>query len=90
MLAPTFATALGLAYAVFIDKSRGEQYYKTLVFMPMAISFVSVGIIWRFVYDYRAGPEQIGLLNAIVVAFGGDPVQWLQTSRSTPSCCSSS
>ncbi|MCK6067362.1 MULTISPECIES: carbohydrate ABC transporter permease [Microbacterium] len=80
LLVPTFATALGLAYAVFIDKSRGEKIYKALVFMPMAISFVGAGIIWRFVYEYRsAGREQIGLLNAFAVAFGGEPVQWLQT-----------
>jgi len=80
LLVPTLSTALGLAYAVFIDRSRGEKYYKALVFMPMAISFVGAGIIWRFVYEYKSeGREQIGLLNAIVVAFGGAPVQWLQT-----------
>ncbi|WP_322411509.1 sugar ABC transporter permease [Microbacterium invictum] len=80
LFVPTLATALGLAYAVFIDKSRGERYYKALVFMPMAISFVGAGIIWRFVYEYRAGErEQIGLLNAIVTGLGGEPVQWLQT-----------
>jgi alpha-glucoside transport system permease protein len=80
LLVPTFSTALGLAYAVWIDKSRGERYYKALVFMPMAISFVGAGIIWRFVYEYRSGErEQIGLLNALVVAFGGDPVQWMQS-----------
>ncbi|WP_194410759.1 carbohydrate ABC transporter permease [Microbacterium cremeum] len=80
LLVPTFSTALGLAYAVWIDKSRGEKYYKALVFMPMAISFVGAGIIWRFVYEYRsAGRDQIGLLNAFVVAFGGEPVQWMQT-----------
>ncbi|MDF2575466.1 MAG: transporter permease [Agromyces sp.] len=79
-LVPTIATAVGLAYAVFIDKSRGERYYKAILFMPMAISFVGAGIIWKFVYEYRSGDrEQIGLLNAIVTAFGGDPVQWLQT-----------
>ncbi|WP_353808681.1 carbohydrate ABC transporter permease [Agromyces sp. SYSU T00194] len=80
LLVPTFATVVGLAYAIFIDRSRGERYFKALVFMPMAISFVGAGIIWRFVYEYRSGDrEQIGLLNAIVVAFGGEPVQWLQT-----------
>ncbi len=79
-LVPTLSTALGLLYAVFIDKSRGERIYKALVFMPMAISFVGAGIIWKFVYEYKsAGREQIGLLNALGVAFGGDPVQWLQT-----------
>ncbi|MBG6237191.1 alpha-glucoside transport system permease protein [Mycetocola sp. CAN_C7] len=81
LLVPTISTAVGLAYAVFIDKSKGEKIYKVLVFMPMAISMVGAGIIWKFVYDYRqAGSEQIGLLNQIVVWFGGEPVQWLQTS----------
>jgi alpha-glucoside transport system permease protein len=44
--------------------------------MPMAISFVGAGIIWKFIYDNRQG-EQVGLLNAIVTAFGGQPVSWL-------------
>lgn len=77
---PTISTAVGLAYAVFIDKARGEKIFKALVFMPMAISFVGAGIIWRFLYDYRgADREQIGLLNQIVIWFGGEPVKWLQT-----------
>lgn len=79
ILVPLLSTAIGLAYAVFIDKARGERVYKSLVFMPMAISFVGAGVIWRFVYEYR-GPaqEQIGLLNAIVTGLGGEPVRWLQ------------
>jgi alpha-glucoside transport system permease protein len=76
LLAPTFATAIGLAYAVFIDRAKGEKALKILIFMPFAISFVGAGIIWKFVYDFRQG-DQIGLLNAIVTAFGGDPVSWL-------------
>ena len=49
--------------------------------MPMAISFVGAGIIWKFVYDFKSqGRDQIGLLNAVVVAFGGEPVQWLQSA----------
>ncbi|HEY9423694.1 MAG TPA: sugar ABC transporter permease, partial [Microterricola sp.] len=54
----------------------GDRFLKILVFIPFAIAPVSISLIWRFVYDYRQG-EQIGLLNAIVVAFGGDPVRWL-------------
>ncbi|MBO9625480.1 MAG: sugar ABC transporter permease [Microbacterium sp.] len=78
LLVPTVSTLVGLAYAVFIDRTRGEKIYKVLVFMPMAISFVGAGIIWRFMYEYR-GPEfkQIGLLNQILVWFGGTPQQWL-------------
>jgi len=81
VLVPLASTSIGLAYAVFIDKSRGEKFFKALVFMPMAISFVGAGIIWKFVYDYRSqGRDQIGLLNAIVVQFGGEPVLWLQSA----------
>ncbi len=76
LLAPTVSVVIGLAYAVFIDRARGEKFLKVLVFMPVAISFVGAGIIWKFMYDARQG-DQIGLLNAIVTAFGGDPVQWL-------------
>ncbi|GGD83874.1 carbohydrate ABC transporter permease [Microbacterium murale] len=78
LVVPTVSTIVGLAYAVFIDRTRGEKVYKVLVFMPMAISFVGAGIIWRFMYEYR-GPqyEQIGLLNQILVWFGGEPQQFL-------------
>ncbi|MEW2013060.1 MULTISPECIES: carbohydrate ABC transporter permease [Microbacterium] len=76
LLAPTISVVIGLAYAVFIDRARGEKILKVLVFMPVAISFVGAGIIWKFMYDARQG-DQVGLLNAIVTAFGGDPVQWL-------------
>ncbi len=78
-LAPTFATAIGLAYAVFIDRAAGERFLKVLIFMPFAISFVGAGIIWKFVYDFRQG-DQIGILNAIVTALGGDPVSWLSAT----------
>ncbi|RWZ68417.1 sugar ABC transporter permease [Labedella populi] len=78
LIAPVVSTIAGLAYAVFIDKSRGEKYFKILVFMPMAISFVGASIIWRFVYTARpADQQQIGLLNQIVVWFGGQPVTFL-------------
>ncbi|MBG6213957.1 MAG: sugar ABC transporter permease [Cryobacterium sp.] len=81
LIVPTISTIAGLAYAVFIDKSRGEKYFKILVFMPMAISLVGASIIWRFVYTARpADQEQIGLLNQLVVMFGGQPVDFLSVS----------
>ncbi|GMA29270.1 carbohydrate ABC transporter permease [Arenivirga flava] len=81
VLVPTLSTAIGLAYAVFIDKSHGEKILKSLVFLPMAISFVGAGIIWRFVYEYRSpGYEQIGLLNQILVWTGAEPQQFLINS----------
>jgi alpha-glucoside transport system permease protein len=81
ILVPTISTVIGLAYANFIDRSRGEKIYKSLIFMPFAISFVGAGIIWKFVYEYRpSSREQIGLLNQILVWFGQEPVLWLQTA----------
>lgn len=78
ILVPLLATSVGLVYAVLVDRARLEAVAKSLVFMPTAISFVGAGIIWKFVYAYRSSEqEQIGLLNQIVVAFGGEPKQWL-------------
>jgi alpha-glucoside transport system permease protein len=70
---------LGLLIAVLADRVKYEPLSKAVIFMPMAISFVGAGIIWRFVYDYRPGETQIGLLNAIVTALGGRPVAWIPT-----------
>ncbi len=78
VLTPIVSTVAGLAYAYFIDKARGEKYFKILVFLPMAISFVGASIIWRFVYTSRpAGQDQIGFLNQVLVWFGGEPVNFL-------------
>jgi alpha-glucoside transport system permease protein len=85
-LAPTISIVLGLAYAVFIDRARGEKFLKVLVFMPVAISFVGAGIIFKFVYDYRQG-QQIGLLNAVITAFGGQPVGWLDAQPFVNTLC---
>jgi len=78
LIAPVISTIAGLAYAYFIDKTRGEKYYKILVFMPMAISFVGASIIWRFMYTARPeGQNQIGFLNQVIVWFGGEPYNFL-------------
>ncbi|MFC4336530.1 carbohydrate ABC transporter permease [Salininema proteolyticum] len=77
--APLSATFIGLVYAVLIDGRRGEKIYKTLVFLPMSISFVGASVIWTFVYDIRpAGAEQVGLLNGIATSLGLPPVDWLR------------
>lgn len=76
IVAPIFSTSIGLAYAAFIDRARGEKFLKVFLFMPYAISFVGAGIIWKFVYDYRQG-QQVGMLNAIITMFGGEPISWL-------------
>ena len=77
LLMVTGTVGLGLAIAVLADRVRYESIAKAIIFMPMAISFVGAGVIWRFVYDYGTGPHQIGLLNALVVSLGGKPVSWL-------------
>ncbi|GAA2388802.1 sugar ABC transporter permease [Dactylosporangium salmoneum] len=82
LLSPVAATAVGLVYAVLVDRSRFEAAAKALIFLPMAISFVGASIIWKFVYEYRPdlpGVDQIGLLNRLLVAAGGSPRQWLIT-----------
>ncbi|WP_460496273.1 carbohydrate ABC transporter permease [Glycomyces tarimensis] len=79
IVVPLLSTALGLVYAVLIDGRRGERTYKALVFLPMGISFVGASIIWKFIYQYDASGDQIGLMNQVLVWLGMDPVNWLNT-----------
>lgn len=73
----TLSVVFGLLVAVLADRSKFEKVSKSLIFLPMAISFVGASVIWNFIYVARpAGAEQIGLLNAITVAFGGAPHPW--------------
>jgi alpha-glucoside transport system permease protein len=75
----TFSVAFGLLIAVLADRSAFEKVAKSLIFLPMAISFVGASIIWNFIYEYRPpGQEQIGLLNALVTSLGGAPRAWPQ------------
>ncbi|MGV8025109.1 MAG: carbohydrate ABC transporter permease [Anaerolineaceae bacterium] len=69
--------ALGLLIAVLADKVKYEPIAKSIIFLPMAISFVGAGVIWKFMYNYGSSQVQIGLLNAIITALGGQPVSWL-------------
>jgi alpha-glucoside transport system permease protein len=71
---------LGLLIAVFVDRVKYEPLAKAIIFMPMAISFVGAGVIWKFMYNYGTGQVQIGLLNAIITALGGEPVSFLSTT----------
>lgn len=73
-----FSVLFGLIIAIIAERSNIEKLGKTLIFLPMAISLVGAGIIWKFMYAYRpAGEDQIGLLNAIISFFGMDPQNWL-------------
>jgi alpha-glucoside transport system permease protein len=82
LIGPFVATAIGLIYAVLVDKARSEAFAKALIFLPMAISFVGASIIWGFVYDSSSGDSQtqIGLLNQVMVWLGLPPQQWLINS----------
>ena len=78
VLVTLISVGLGLIIAVLIDRVKYEPLAKSLIFLPMAISFVGASVIWRFIYAYRpVGSEQIGVLNAIVVSLGFEPVGWL-------------
>ncbi len=69
---------LGLVLAVLLDRVRYEVIIKSIIFMPMAISFVGASVIWKFVYAFRpAGAPQIGILNALLQRFHLPSVAWL-------------
>lgn len=82
IVVPVAAVGIGLAFATLADKlgRRAEAFSKSIIFMPMAISFVGAAIVWRFIYSFRPEGfgEQIGLLNSVWQGIGQEPVRWLQ------------
>jgi alpha-glucoside transport system permease protein len=78
IIVPLFSTAFGLIIATLADRLWWGNVAKSLVFMPMAISFVGASVIWKFVYAYKGpGQEQIGVLNAIVTGLGFPAQAWI-------------
>ncbi|NCV42843.1 MAG: sugar ABC transporter permease [Actinobacteria bacterium] len=78
LVVPIFTAALGLLLAIMLDRIKHESIPKSLLFMPMAISFVGASIIFKFVYEFRdPGEVQIGLLSATVEFLGGTPKDWM-------------
>ena len=80
LIVPAVTVGLGIVVAVLADKlsATGERASKGLIFLPMAISFVSATAVWGLIYAYNnPGQAQTGLLNAIVVGLGGQPQTWL-------------
>ena len=65
VVAPALLTGLGLILAVLVEKVRWATAFKLLLFMPMAVSFLAAGIIFRLAYD--EDPNK-GVLNAAVVS----------------------
>ncbi len=81
LVVPAATIIVGLIVAVLADRlqPRAEKTAKTIIFLPMAISAVGAGTVWKFVYASNPpGEAQVGLQNAIVTKFGVDPVNWLQ------------
>ncbi len=77
-MVPLLSTGIGLAYAVFIDRAKGEKVLKSLVFMPMAISLVGASVIWgSIMYDYNQTGAQTGMLNAMLDAMGLSAINFL-------------
>ena len=71
----------GLLLAILVDRVKYESLAKSVIFMPMAVSFVGAGVVWKFMYNYRPpGANQIGLLNQILVVLGLEPKGWLLES----------
>jgi len=79
VVAPIATTLLGLLLALLVDRLKRQAVYKSLIFLPMAISFVGASIIWKFVYNYRDPSQpQIGLLSQLWLWLGGHhPPNWL-------------
>lgn len=72
VVAPLVCTVLGLIFAVLMEKIRWQTAFKLIIFMPMAISMLAAGVIFRMVFQQN---PDIGLANAVVVSvqelFGG-------------------
>ena len=80
LFTPIITTGLGLLLAILLDRMRRESIAKSMIFMPMAISFVGASIVWQFVYKY-ANPNQpqVGLMSSIAKHLGFEPTNWLLT-----------
>ena len=80
VLVPLAAVTIGLVFATLADRlRRGEAVAKSMIFLPMAISFAGASVVWKLVYSFR--PEgfgsNIGLLNGAVTALGKNPIDWI-------------
>ena len=78
-----FVLLFGVLMAVLADRVPYETPVKSLIFMPMAISFVAMSVIWKFMYSYQPpGAAQTGTLNFLLTSLAHvDPITWIQDSR---------
>ncbi|TYL49243.1 carbohydrate ABC transporter permease [Marinomonas sp. IMCC 4694] len=75
LVVPALSTFLGLVIAQLTDHLKWGNIAKSIIFMPMAISFVGASLIWKFVY---ANDADIGLINAVRDSFGLEAIDVLQ------------
>jgi alpha-glucoside transport system permease protein len=81
IVVPLFSVSIGLVYATLVDRLRhGEAFAKSMIFLPMAISFAGASITWRLIYSFRPAGfgSNIGLLNGIMLGLGQNPIAWMQ------------
>ncbi len=72
IIVPAASTAFGLLAAQLTDRIKWGNFAKSLIFMPMAISFVGASVIFKLIYDTRpVDTNQIGVLNAVWLQFNG-------------------
>lgn len=83
VVVPAVAVTVGLGFATLTNRlRRGEAVAKSVLFMPMAVSLVGAAVVWNLVYEFRPEGfgEQVGLLNGVLTAAGGDPIAWKQVA----------
>ncbi len=78
LFVPAVATGVGLVFATLADRlRRGESVAKSLIFLPMAVSFVGASVVWAFIYDFRSFGNQTGVLNGAWTGLGNAPLDWV-------------
>src|SRR5215210_3850950 len=68
VVVPAAVTALGLIFAVLTERVSWSVAFKTVVFMPMAVSAFAAGVTWRIMY--QQDPDR-GAINAAAAAVNG-------------------
>jgi len=81
---PIVATAVGLVYAVLVDRARAESFAKALIFLPMAISFVGASIIWKFVYEFRPNQQNIQMQGNAYLMKSFPRLDYVKTAKVKP------
>jgi alpha-glucoside transport system permease protein len=81
IVVPAAAVVIGLIVAVLADRlrARSENVTKSIIFLPMAISFVGAAAIWQLIYAIQPpSRNQTGVLNAVIDSLGGTPIAWYE------------